>query len=59
MKIRCEFIVSGPAFIQTYKLSTTDSLSNIYDPNINPSMNNEFAAAAFRMGHSLLQGAVR
>jgi peroxidase len=51
--------VPGPTYLKTYNLITRNTLSSDYDPNINPSINNEFAAAAYRVGHTLLQGVIK
>ncbi|CAL4067189.1 unnamed protein product [Meganyctiphanes norvegica] len=50
-------ITLGTNYMQSFGLSTrTSGFSNDYRPDINPTITNEFATAAFRYGHSLVQG---
>jgi peroxidase len=50
----------GRLTMDTYGLTPqTSGYSPSYDENVNPSITNEFGAAAFRMGHSLIQGAMK
>lgn len=53
-------IIVGPNFMQSFGISTrTNGYSFDYNPNVNPTMNNEFGTAAFRFGHTLVQGTLR
>ncbi|XP_067941580.1 peroxidase-like [Watersipora subatra] len=45
-------IVLGNSIISKYRLQSYDG----HDPNVNPAIYNELAAAAFRFGHSLING---
>ncbi|XP_054168948.1 peroxidasin homolog [Oppia nitens] len=54
-------IVLGPKVMQFYKLNvqTNDNNTNSftrYDPSVNPSILSEFSSAAFRFGHSIVNG---
>lgn len=50
-------LVIGHEAMQRFSLSSVPSgYSNDYDDEINPSMTNEFTGAAFRFGHSTVQG---
>ena len=50
-------IIIGRAKMQQLGLLPLQhGFSDDYDPHLNPSILNEFSAAAFRFGHSLVQG---
>ena len=50
-------IVIGRNKMQKFGLNPVESgFSSDYDANLNPTILNEFAAAAFRFGHSLIPG---
>ena len=53
-------VLLGRPTMQAYGLlpQTTDYTTS-YDPNVNPSITNEFSTAAYRMGHSLIQGNIQ
>ena len=50
-------IILGPKVINIYGLEISTQL-NRYNYKVDPSVKNSFAAAAFRFGHTLLQGLV-
>ncbi|CAG0892259.1 unnamed protein product [Darwinula stevensoni] len=50
-------IVLGSTYMRNFGIATQQSGYRLnYDASINPSVTNEFAVAAFRFGHTLLQG---
>jgi peroxidase len=49
-------LILGKTYMSNYRLfPQLSGYSYDYDPSINPSVTNEFATAAFRFGHTLLQ----
>ena len=54
-----KLVTTGENYMKSFQLNPLEpnqGYNNLYDPNINPSITNEFATAAYRMGHSLVQG---
>ena len=50
-------IVLGTDFMEELDiLPLTEGYNTKYNPKINPSILNSFSSAAFRFGHSLIQG---
>jgi len=53
-------IIVGTQFMQSFGISPLlQGYSFDYSATLNPNMNNEFATAAFRFGHSLVQGSIK
>ncbi|CAG0922361.1 unnamed protein product [Notodromas monacha] len=49
-------LILGPRYMFNFRLfPQREGFSREYDPSIDPSVTNEFATAAFRFGHTLLQ----
>lgn len=49
-------LIIGHEAMKRFSLFSSQGYSNDYDEEINPSMTNEFTGAAFRFGHSTVQG---
>lgn len=52
-------LVLGPEYMRTFSLSpVARGHTNLYNPEVDPSITNAFATAAYRFGHSLVQGTI-
>ncbi|XP_072140526.1 peroxidase-like isoform X1 [Dermacentor andersoni] len=49
-------VIIGPDAMSNYQLTPKTSGFMAYDPSVDATMINEFAAAAFRLGHTLING---
>ncbi|ODM94915.1 Chorion peroxidase [Orchesella cincta] len=53
-------LILGPNYMRTFELQPTQKgYTQLYNPSIDPSVTNAFASAAFRFGHSMIQGVVK
>ena len=53
-------IILGMKYMQQWKIEVKDSgYASTYDNKINPSITNVFSTAAFRFGHSMIQGEIQ
>ena len=53
-------VVLGTKFLENFNLITlTKGFSNIYRNDFDPSVTNEFAAAAFRIGHTWITSLIK
>ena len=53
-------IILGMTYIDAFQMKPADSgFSKQYDDNVNPSITNVFATAAFRFGHSLVDSSLK
>lgn len=53
-------LILGTEYMRTFELLPTQKgYTQLYNPAIDPSITNAFATAAFRFGHSMVQGVVK
>ncbi|CAL8130640.1 unnamed protein product [Orchesella dallaii] len=53
-------LILGPNYMRTFELQPTQKgYTELYNRNIDPSITNAFASAAFRFGHSMIQGVIK
>ena len=52
-------VVLGPKFMADYGINPlSEGFSNSYNPTLDPRITNAFAAAAFRIGHTMISDVI-